>query len=180
MMNRPGKQIGSCYFHGPADYMRQFTKFLIPLGCLFLIGTQPVSAVDDEALEIGIRLAANNGMIDVQALAEKMTEYQLEREPALKPFRHVLVDFFVDFYSSDEVYLAMGYVYAEHFTLEELKELETLLRNPLIAKLQRETPKLLPVMLGATEELLFSRVGDLEARVAAEAERMDQAHDEQE
>ncbi len=157
--------------------MSRFTKFLLTLGCLFLVSIQPVRAVDDEALEIGVRLAINNGMIDVQTLAEKMTEYQLEREPALKPFRHVLVDFFVEFYSSDDVHLAMGYVYAEHFTLEELKELETLLKNPLIAKLQRETPKLLPLMLGATEELLFSKVDDLQARIAEEAERAEQAGD---
>ena len=157
--------------------MNRSAKYFITLVLLLVFGNQPTLAVDDEALEIGIRLAANNGMIDVQALAEKMTGYHLQREPALKPYRHVLVKFFEEFYNSNEVHMAMGYVYAEHFTLEELKELEALLRNPLIAKLQRETPKLLPLMFGATQELLFSKINELEARVAVEAERMDQAPD---
>ncbi len=159
--------------------MNMPAKLFVILALLIVFGSQPTLAVDDEALKIGIRLAANNGMIDVNALAEKMTEYQLEREPVLKPYRHVLVKFFKEFYSSEEVYLAMGYVYAEHFTLEELKELEILLRNPLIAKLQRETPNLLPIMLGATEELLFSKVDELQVRVAAEAERLDKEIDSQ-
>lgn len=134
-------------------------------------------AADDAALEIAAKLAARNGMIDVDELARKMTEYQLERQPALKPYRRVMVEFFAEFFNSAEVHREMAVVYAEHFTLEELRELEALMRNPLLAKFQRLTPELLPQMLAATEPLLFSQVDELEARIAAEAERLDSEPD---
>ena len=103
---------------------------------------------------------------------EQMLQVQLQQNPALAPYKHVLMEFFLKYMSFESLKPEMAKIYANAFSAEELRELNNFYRTPVGMK----TIKLMPTLMGQGAQLGASRVqeniGELEQMIQAEANRI--------
>ncbi|WP_020584457.1 DUF2059 domain-containing protein [Endozoicomonas elysicola] len=108
----------------------------------------------------------------IEQSMNQMMEMQVQQNPALLPFRHVIADFFEQYMSYESLKPEMVKLYAEEFTTDELRELNAFYRTPT----GRKTIEKMPVLFARGGQIGIQRVEQnihmLEAMIVAETERL--------
>ncbi|MEH6566550.1 MAG: DUF2059 domain-containing protein [Halopseudomonas sp.] len=108
-----------------------------------------------------------------------MLDLQLQQNPALAPYKNVMVKFFKKYMSYDSIKGDMARIYADAFTAEELKELNAFYSTDVGKKTIQVMPELMVQggQLGA--QRVQANIGELQEMIAAESQRIQQLQQNQ-
>ncbi|THF58674.1 DUF2059 domain-containing protein [Pseudothauera rhizosphaerae] len=115
-------------------------------------------------------------LLDMESLLEEsmsqMLDVQLQQNPALIPYKSVMMQFFKKHMSYESLKGEMIDIYAEAFTAPELKEINAFYDSEVGKKVVRKLPGVMTrvSMLGATR--VQDAIHELQAMIKAEAERL--------
>lgn len=154
-------------------------RSVILLGFVFLlwVGTGIVGAQEAEISEEHLVAAHEllRAMLVDKTLGEsieKMVDVQIQQNPSIAPFRKVMLEFFSKYMSWESLKDDMAEIYAEEFSIQELKELTAFYRTPT----GRKAALLLPQLMSKGAELGMRRVQEhmpeLQQMIAKEAEKI--------
>lgn len=134
-----------------------------------------VSAVADEASEreAEILLSSMGLESSIQQSMSQMIEIQLQQNPALDPFKGVMMEFFAKHMSWESLKPELLRIYAEAFTADELRELNRFYATDTGQK----TIRMMPTLMAQGAQIGVARVQDnmaeLQAMIQSEAERLE-------
>lgn len=107
-----------------------------------------------------------------QRSIDQMLDVQLQRNPALAPYKNVMRKFFQKYMNYDDLKPEMVKLYANAFTESELKEINAFYATPT----GRKTIRLMPELMAKGAQIGSKRVQDniqeLEEMIRAESERL--------
>ena len=121
-------------------------------------------------------------MIGIQAAMEQsmsqMLDIQLQQSPALAPYKGVMMEFLNENMSYESLKPDLIKIYSEEFTASELREIIAFYSTDVGKKSIEKMPTLMAQggQLGATR--VQENIGDLEARILAESERIQKLQSE--
>ena len=121
-------------------------------------------------------------MIGIQAAMEQsmsqMLDIQLQQNPALAPYKGVMMEFLNENMSYESLKPDLIKIYSEEFTASELREIIAFYSTDVGKKSIEKMPTLMMQggQLGATR--VQENIGDLEARILAESERIQKLQSE--
>ena len=145
---------------------------------LFMVFSQTAFSAND-AIKEAERLLGIMGIdTALEQSIEQMLHVQLQQNPALAPYKNVLMEFFSKYMSYESLKPDMVKIYANAFSADELRELNDFYRTPVGMK----TIELMPTLMGQGAQLGASRVqeniGELEQMIQAEANRIQELQSE--
>lgn len=107
-----------------------------------------------------------------QAMSQ-MVDVQIQQNPALIPYKMVMLEFFKKYMSFQNLKPEMVKAYSEAFTAAELKELNTFYAGDVGQKAVRKMPEIMTRVgqIGATR--VQANMGELQEMMKAEAERIE-------
>jgi len=108
----------------------------------------------------------------IEQSIEQMLDVQLRQNPALAPYRQVMLAFFNKHMSYESIKPRLIELYAEAFTATELREINAFYRTPTGAKTIEVMPELMgkSAMIGATR--VEENIAELQQMIQDEAERI--------
>ena len=121
-------------------------------------------------------------MVGTQAVMEqsmsKMLDIQLQQNPALAPYKGVMMEFLNDNMSYESLKPELIKMYSEEFTSSELREINAFYLTDVGKKSIEKMPKLMMQggQLGATR--VQENINDLQAMIQAESERIQKLQSE--
>ena len=121
-------------------------------------------------------------MIGIQAAMEQsmsqMLDIQLQQNPALAPYKGVMMEFLNENMSYESLKPDLIKIYSEEFTASELREMIAFYSTDVGKKSIEKMPTLMAQggQLAATR--VQENIGDLEARILAESERIQKLQSE--
>ncbi|MEN8375749.1 MAG: DUF2059 domain-containing protein [Gemmatimonadota bacterium] len=144
------------------------------------IGVEAPPAPEEEVVEEGViapeALAAAEELIAVlnieETLAvttEAMLEGMIAGNPALAEFRDVFLEFFAEFMAWDLLKDDYASIYAEIYTVDEMRELADFYQTPLGQRLQETMPQLAVRGSQIGEAAVQPHLPELERRIMAAA-----------
>ncbi len=139
-------------------------KILILLGALILTWLSDV-ADENEKLELATKIVMGGGIVDVDANVNSMTQMMITRQPELAEYRSLIHKHLSEVFKSDEYAKSVGEVYADHFTLDELKEFEKLKQNPVMVKWLKSMPVIMPEIVAVMRNTLVPVMRDLSQEI---------------
>lgn len=144
------------------------------LTLILLIGSG--AAMADEAAK-----AAAFELLDVLEMKTLLTETiehatsaELEKNPALGPYRKVMLEFMNKHMGYDAIKDDLATMYAETFTAQELTELADFYKTPVGRKSIKTMPELMVKGGKYGEQKVQQNIPELQAMIAAEAKRIQQ------
>jgi len=102
---------------------------------------------------------------------QNMVDMQIRQNPQIAPFRQVMLDFFAKYMSWEAVRDDMAKIYAEEFTVEELKDLITFYKTPTGQKAAMKLPQLMNKGAELGMRRVQDHVQELQQAIAAEAKK---------
>lgn len=155
--------------------MRLLKAFLL----LAFLSVPSISVADTSSEQEAETLLNIVGMEEVleQSIAQ-MLDIQLQQNPALIPYRTVLMNFFSKHMSYESLKPVMVQMYAEEFTVAELREINRFYATDVGRKTVEKMPTLMAkgAQLGAAR--VEENIGELEAMIDAEAKRLEKLQSE--
>ena len=133
---------------------------------LTVLACAPCNADDTEALSIAKRVAMGGEFVDVEANARQMTSMLIAKNPSLAEYETRIVEIIVAHLRSEEMLNGVASVYVENFSLDELKELELLMQNPVMIKWLENMPTIMPQILAVQRDVLGKAISDIDQLVA--------------
>lgn len=121
-------------------------------------------------------------MVGTQAVMEQsmsqMLDIQLQQNPALAPYKGVMMEFLNKNMSYESLKPDLVKMYSEEFTSSELREINAFYSTNVGKKSIEKMPKLMMQggQLGATR--VQENIGDLQAMIQAESERIQKLQSE--
>jgi hypothetical protein len=121
-------------------------------------------------------------MVGTQAVMEQsmsqMLDIQLQQNPALAPYKGVMMEFLNKNMSYESLKPDLVKMYSEEFTSSELREINAFYLTDVGKKSIEKMPKLMMQggQLGATR--VQENIGDLQAMIQAESERIQKLQSE--
>lgn len=121
-------------------------------------------------------------MVGTQAVMEQsmsqMLDIQLQQNPALAPYKGVMMEFLNENMSYESLKPELIKMYSEEFTSSELREINAFYSTDVGKKSIEKMPKLMMQggQLGATR--VQENIGDLQAMIQAESERIQKLQSE--
>ena len=121
-------------------------------------------------------------MVGTQAVMEQsmsqMLDIQLQQNPALAPYKGVMMEFLNENMSYESLKPELIKMYSEEFTSSELREINAFYSTNVGKKSIEKMPKLMMQggQLGATR--VQENIGDLQAMIQAESERIQKLQSE--
>ena len=121
-------------------------------------------------------------MVGTQAVMEQsmsqMLDIQLQQNPALAPYKGVMMEFLNKNMSYESLKPELIKMYSEEFTSSELREINAFYSTNVGKKSIEKMPKLMMQggQLGATR--VQENIGDLQAMIQAESERIQKLQSE--
>lgn len=121
-------------------------------------------------------------MVGTQAVMEQsmsqMLDIQLQQNPALAPYKGVMMEFLNENMSYESLKPELIKMYSEEFTSSELREINAFYLTDVGKKSIEKMPKLMMQggQLGATR--VQENIGDLQAMIQAESERIQKLQSE--
>lgn len=145
-------------------------QFLVFIG--FVSVLSPAFA-DSAAEEEAEKLLNAVGMDEVlsQSMAQ-MLDVQLQQNPALVPYKEVMLEFLGKYMSYESLKPDMIRIYSEAFTASELREINAFYATDV----GRKTIEKMPVLMAQGSQIAVARVqenmGELQSMIQAESERI--------
>ncbi|WP_419835011.1 DUF2059 domain-containing protein [Endozoicomonas atrinae] len=141
-------------------------------GMLFAFSTFSLADNSEAEKEAARLLNVMGAETAIEQSMNQMMDMQIQQNPTLLPFRHVIADFFEQHMSYESLKPEMVKLYAEEFTASELRELNAFYQTPVGQK----TIEKMPVLFARGGQIGVQRVQanihKLEAMIVAEAERL--------
>ncbi|WP_066014190.1 DUF2059 domain-containing protein [Endozoicomonas atrinae] len=141
-------------------------------GMLFAFSTFSLADNSEAKKEAARLLNVMGAETAIEQSMNQMMDMQIQQNPTLLPFRHVIADFFEQHMSYESLKPEMVKLYAEEFTASELRELNAFYQTPVGQK----TIEKMPVLFARGGQIGVQRVQanihKLEAMIVAEAERL--------
>ena len=102
----------------------------------------------------------------------QMLDVQLQQNPALAPYKGVMLEFFAKHMSYESLKPAMLKMYSEAFTADELKEINSFYATDVGKKTIQKMPTLMAQggQIGAAR--VQENIGELQTMIEAESERI--------
>lgn len=151
------------------DQFRHFKGLVLTLGILFSCVANADSASEAAAEKL---LAVMNIDAAMEQSMQQMLEVQLQQNPALAPYQHVIMGFLNKHMSYESLKPDLIQIYSNSFTAEELGKLNAFYQTPVGEK----TVRLMPNLMNQGAQLGVSRIeaniGELERMIAEESERL--------
>ncbi|MBK6510509.1 MAG: DUF2059 domain-containing protein [Haliea sp.] len=145
-----------------------------------LTGSLAQAAPDAEAMKQAEKLLSVIGMEQTLTQATvQMVDAQTQQNPALTPFKTVMLEFFTKYMSFESLQPEMVKAYAEGFTTEELIELNAFYASPLGKKAVTQMPAIMAQVAQMGTSRAQANIKDLQASIEAEAQRLKQEQDKQ-
>jgi hypothetical protein len=145
-----------------------------------LTGSLAQAAPDAEAMKQAEKLLSVIGMEKTLTQATtQMVDAQTQQNPALTPFKPVMLEFFSRYVSFESLKPDMVKAYAEEFTTEELKELNAFYGSALGKKAVTQMPAIMAQVAQTGTSRAQENIKDLQAMIEAEAQRLKQEQDKQ-
>lgn len=117
-------------------------------------------------------LSAMNIDSVIEQSMEQMLQIQLQQNPALAPYRHVMMAFLNKHMSYESLKPDLIQIYSDSFTADELDKLNAFYQTPVGEK----TIRLMPDLMNQGAQLGVSRIeeniGELEQMIVEESERL--------
>lgn len=143
-------------------------------------GSLALAAPDAESTKQAEQLLRVIGMEETLAQATaQMVAAQAQQNPALAPFKPVMLEFFTRYMSFDSLKPELVKAYAEGFTTEELKELNAFYGSPLGKRAVVEMPAIMSKVAQIGTTRMQANINELQSMIEAEAQRMKQEQDQQ-
>jgi hypothetical protein len=98
----------------------------------------------------------------------KMVDVQVKQNPMIAPVKTVMLDFFRKYMSWDVLKDEMAKIYAEEFTIKELKELTAFYKSPLGQKMAQKMPVLMAKGAELGQRRVQEHMPELQAAIMAE------------
>lgn len=147
-------------------------KIFITLSLALLLNSAAF-ALDEEAKKEAANLLDIMDMDTVMTESiHQMLEVQLQQEPAMKPYKAVMLEFFAKHMSYESLKPQMIEIYAESFTAEELKEISKFYLTPVGKKVMQAMPELSAKGAQLGMERVQDNLPELEKMIEKEAERL--------
>lgn len=108
----------------------------------------------------------------------QMIDVQLQQNPALAPYKGVMMEFFSKYTSYNSLKLEMAQAYSEAFTTVELKEINAFYASDVGQKVVATMPVLMAegAQMGITR--VQANIGELQEMIKAESERIQALQEE--
>ena len=133
----------------------------------------PILCADEASEKEAEKLLDMMGMQEMMDQSvSQMLDIQLQQQPDLAPFKGVMIEFFNNNMSYESIKPELIKMYSEAFTASELKEIIAFYSTDVGQKSIQKMPALTAqgAQLGATR--VQQNIGDLQAMIEAEAERL--------
>ena len=121
-------------------------------------------------------------MIGIQAAMEQsmsqMLDIQLQQNPALAPYKGVMMEFLNENMSYESLKPDLIKIYSEEFTASELREIIAFYSTDVGKKSIEKMPTLMAQGGQLDAPRVQENIGDLEARILAESERIQKLQSE--
>ena len=152
----------------------------IVFAAALLTGALAQAAPDADAMKQAENLLSVIGMEQTltQATAQ-MVDAQMQQNPALTPFKAVMLEFFSRYVSFESLKPDLVKAYAEGFTTEELTELNAFYGSALGKKAVKQMPAIMAQVAQIGTSRAQDNIKDLQAMIEAEAQRLKQEQDKQ-
>jgi hypothetical protein len=108
-----------------------------------------VRADERSALDIAKAMVQGGQAVDVEANVVSIATVILEKNPGFDNKREALEEALVKVLTSDEMITEMAIVYLDHFSRDELLELEKLMDHPVMEKWLQNMPTIMPRLAAA-------------------------------
>ena len=140
---------------------------------LIVLCISPILPADEASEKEAEKLLDMMGMQEMMDQSvSQMLDIQLQQQPDLAPFKGVMIEFFNKNMSYESIKPELIKMYSEAFTASELKEIIAFYSTDVGQKSIQKMPALTAqgAQLGATR--VQQNIGDLQAMIEAEAERL--------
>jgi len=110
---------------------------------------------------------------------DQMMEVQLQQNPALTPYRHIMEQFMKKYLSYESLKPEMIKLYAQTFTKEELNDITAFYRTPTGQKTMQAMPKLIAQGARLGQAKMQAHLPELQRQIEEEIDRLQQLHKQQ-
>ena len=152
-------------------------RMVIVLGLVFLLGAGLVRAQETQGRQE--HLAATHELLQAMHLdktfeesMEKMIDVQLQQNPAIAPFKNVMLEFFSKYMSWESLKDDMAEIYLEEFSIQELKDLTAFYKTPTGQKAALRVPQLMSKGAELGMRRVQEHMPELQEMIAKEAAKM--------
>jgi uncharacterized protein len=138
---------------------------------LFSMDTHAVT--EDGRAKAAMRLLdAMDMRVNLARTVEQVTEAEVEKTPALVPYKSVLLEFMNKYMGYDNIKADLAKLYADAYTQSELEELARFYQTPVGKKLLNKLPELTVQGARLGQQKVEEHLDELRALVARESQRI--------
>jgi hypothetical protein len=128
------------------------------------------SLQDRKAAAIDLLVASDTPLVLEQSIATSL-DAQIKANPAIAKFRPVILEFLNKHMSWDSLKDDFAKIYAEAFTLSELREIEAFYKTPIGKKLAKNTPALMAQGMELGQKRVQDNISELQEAIRKEAQK---------
>ena len=144
---------------------------------LMFVMANGVFAANKEALNSAEELLSLSG-IENSFTADVMVANEIQRNPALAPFKDIMKDFFIKYSDYEKIKPEILSLYAEAFSAKELSQIVAFYKTPAGKKLISSMPELMKEVSKIGSARMQANIGELQAAIQAEMESMNSGSQE--
>ncbi|CAA0101748.1 Uncharacterised protein [Halioglobus japonicus] len=148
-------------------------NFLKTVFIAIALAASAVALADEASIKEAEKLLQTMGTeAALEQSMSQMIDVQLQQNPALAPYKGVMMEFFNKYTSYNSLKLEMAQTYAEAFTLTELQEINAFYASEVGQKVVQVMPQLMAAgaQMGVTR--VQENIGELQEMIKAESERI--------
>jgi len=140
---------------------------------LLFLHAFPVFAADEKAINAALQLFETMNMRQtLSRVIEQITLSQIQKDPALGPYKDVMLKFMDKHMGFDSVKMDFAAIYAEAFTESELREIAAFYRTPVGQKAMQKLPELSVKGSEYGQRKVQENLGELRAMITEESKRI--------
>ena len=128
---------------------------------LFLLLITKVNASEISKEEIARNIYFGAEILDVKDHSLSMTKMILSRQPSWERHQDLITTKTSKILSSDSYQINVAKVISKHFSIEELLQLQEIMKNPVMLKWFNKTPKFMPELTMVTTDHVMPAINEL-------------------
>lgn len=137
------------------------------------LSTGTIALADAESMKEAEQLLQIMGTeAALEQSMSQMVDVQLQQNPALAPYKGVMMEFFNKYTSYDSLKLEMAEAYSEAFTMAELQEINAFYASDVGQKVVEQMPQLMAEGAQMGISRVQDNIGELQTMIKAESERI--------
>lgn len=137
-----------------------------------LLCSQVALSSDESKAQAEILLDSLDMQVALEQSIEQMLQIQLQQNPALVPYKDVMLKFLSKHMSYEELKPQMIEIYAATFTASELKDINTFYETPTGKKTLVKMPELMTQGAQIGAQRVQDNIQELQDMIKAESERI--------